>query len=188
MQSSFAAPCQPLERNAICSGFHPTQDNSGISHEKFVTTVTNAEPTWFYGVDGALLANGGPSVCEKGMAMVLNPQPKGSAGGQTLGTYKRNAANVELNGSKTHAAQVPEGIWGGEVRGISEKEKDRWESKHPIGGNVRTNATGVTAADGSASTSDASVAIFENAGFAGKANSFMAIAVLVGTSVFGLKF
>lgn len=188
IQSTFAAPCQPVHQG-LYTGFRPTEDNNGIAREKFVVTVEATETKWFYGVDGAILASGGMNVCEKGMAMVLNPLPKDSAGGQTLGTYRRNAADNVLNGNRNHTAQVPgeTSLRGGEVRGITQKEKDRWESKHPLGGNVAANATAASTA-GVGRASGTHIATFENVGVVGKGNSFMAIAVLVGTSVFGLRF
>ena len=88
---------------------------------------------------------------------------------------------------------MPEGVSvkGGEVRTLSERQKELWMSKHPIGGNRKVGNGTATPVGGSVDdNSSGSVASFENVGAVGmgKGNSLMAVAVLVRTSVFGFRF
>lgn len=112
-----------------------------------MVTVTGTEPVWIYGVDGAALAaeSTGKSACEFGLVMVVNPLAKSAAGGLTLGRYRDRAAALRMTGSAANSdaqkakdeevgknvSRVPDAIWGGEVTGVSDKEKVRWEGRHP---------------------------------------------------------
>lgn len=138
---------------------------------------------WIYALDGQLLANDVQNVCEKGMAMVLNPLPKQDASGRTLGNYRKAAATPDANGAQE--AQCPNAISGGQIKGVSDKEKARWESKHPIGGNY-VNGTFEDDTNGSNGTGVLSYESAAAEGRFGRGNSLMAFGVLLMTSVFGL--
>ncbi|KAK5100558.1 hypothetical protein LTS08_005309 [Lithohypha guttulata] len=186
VQSSFDQPCQPLGQRAIFSGFNLTPNHDGIARQKFMFNVTSTETMWFYAIDGELLLGAGANVCERGMAMVLNPLPKEDPNRQTLSAYKRNAANPEMNGNGVH--RCPAAIYGGEVRGVSDKEKARWESKHPVRG-VVANST-AAGDDDNNNNIESEILNYESsaAGRGSSGNSLMAIGVLLGAGVFGLGF
>lgn len=170
VQSSLDVPCQPL-LHSIYTSFHSTEENSGIARQKFVVTVANTETARFYAVDGNVLANGGVNVCEKGITIVLNALAKSQAAGRTLNPYKRHATNFELIGKQSNTVPILWTIRGEEVRGISEKDKARWEGKHFISGTASLNATNVSTG-GVDGASESTVAAFRIAGIVGKGNKF----------------
>lgn len=190
IQSSFESPCVPIKRDggvdqrAIFSGFHPA--SNGIAHDKFVVTVQSTATSWIYAVDGTQLATSADkTVCERGMVMVVNAQPKDKAAGETLRTYQKHAAG--LDNADVHSC--PTNVWGGDIIPLSEKQKANWEGRHPIGGNPPKNGT--TSANGTGNGGDDSVLTFQNGAeramyMYGRGNSLMAIAVFVGACVFGL--
>ncbi|KAK5956293.1 hypothetical protein OHC33_002869 [Knufia fluminis] len=195
IQSSFSSPCVPIKRSggvdqrAIFSGFHPTS-NGQIAPQKFVVTVKSTETTWIYALDGMQLAtDGGESVCERGMVMVINPLPKEEESGETLRAY-RNAAKG-LDGNVVDVHECPGEVWGGEIIPLSEKQRGNWMAKHPLGGNPKnTTASGGGSGSGGSGngTSGGGVLSYQNGAETvyGRGNSLMAVAVLVGACVFGV--
>ncbi|TFK30192.1 hypothetical protein FA15DRAFT_651700 [Coprinopsis marcescibilis] len=90
-QSSFAAPCTPLEGGEH-SGFRPTE--AGPLEDTFVFDVTSADPAWFYCAQG--------QHCQGGMVFAVNPPAEGN----TYETFVANAAAAE-------SGPLPEGPEGG---------------------------------------------------------------------------
>lgn len=98
-----------------------------------------------------------------GMSMVVNPGITVDGSG-TLSTYRKraaalrgaaNAATAEWKGKLVAAlAKVPgDGVWGGIVEGVSDKEWGRWRARHPwpVGSNGTVTGSGSgngTAGDG----------------------------------------
>ncbi|KAH7370901.1 Cupredoxin [Rhexocercosporidium sp. MPI-PUGE-AT-0058] len=80
-QSSFAAPCVPLNDTSFFSGGVKTA--SGMNDQVFTITVTDASPIWYY--------CGFPGHCAGGMAGVINPPADGS---KTIEQYIAAAANA----------------------------------------------------------------------------------------------
>ncbi|PVH80877.1 Cupredoxin [Cadophora sp. DSE1049] len=80
-QSSFAAPCAPLNDTSFFSGGIRTA--SGENEQTFSITVTDSKPIWYY--------CGFPGHCGAGMAGVINPPADGS---KTIEQYQAAAANV----------------------------------------------------------------------------------------------
>ncbi|KAF2868964.1 Cupredoxin [Massariosphaeria phaeospora] len=79
-QSSFDAPCEPLE-HGVFSGFNFRTD-AGEAPNVFTFTVLNKEPFWYY----CSQTNG--DHCQKGMAGVINQNFDGE---KTLAAYKEKA-------------------------------------------------------------------------------------------------
>lgn len=191
-----------------------------------MVTVTSTEPIWIYGVDGAALAgsaNGiatGKTACEFGLVMVVNPLPKSAAGGLTLGRYRDRAAALRLTGSAAgsdaqkgrdeevarNVSRVPDSIWGGEVTGVSDKEKVRWEGRHPEFSLVGNGTSAGKSGNGTTTTDDedggdgegegkeksGDVQGFKNgvgrlrAAAWKKGNGWVGMLVILGVGVFGL--
>ncbi|KAH7413467.1 Cupredoxin [Cadophora sp. MPI-SDFR-AT-0126] len=80
-QSSFAAPCAPLNDTSFFSGGFKTA--SGENEQTFSITVNDTKPIWYY--------CGFPGHCGAGMAGVINPPADGS---RTIEQYQAAAANV----------------------------------------------------------------------------------------------
>lgn len=203
VQSSFDSPCTAMKETggvdpkAIFSGFHASSDEQSIATQKFVVKVTTTATTWIYGVDGDDLRNGNSeNACEKGMVMVVNPLPKSDAAGETLSTYRKNAARLarKLGAGGTKVKEiVPGAVWGGEIRPVGEKEMARWEAKHPVGG-ATTNGNGTqmtsmgTGNSAAQADDQGDYGVMQYASGCGRVdgNSLMAVAVLIGACVFGL--
>jgi len=94
-QSSFAAPCTPLNSSAFFSG--PVPSTSGVAAKTFQLTVNSTAPIWFY---CATLKH-----CESGMGGVIN---QAATGGKTIDAYIAAAKNVS-------ATVVPTNIQGGNL-------------------------------------------------------------------------
>ncbi|KAH6717560.1 Cupredoxin [Leptodontidium sp. MPI-SDFR-AT-0119] len=92
-QSSFAAPCAPLNDTSFFSGGIKTA--SGENEQTFSITVKDAKPIWYY--------CGFPGHCGAGMAGVINPPADGS---KTIEQYVAAAANV-------NATVAPSKVQGG---------------------------------------------------------------------------
>ncbi|KAL2066729.1 hypothetical protein VTL71DRAFT_2801 [Oculimacula yallundae] len=92
-QSSFAAPCAPLNGSSFFSGGIKTA--SGMNEQTFSITVTDTKPIWYY------CAFGGH--CAGGMAGVINPPADGS---KTIAQYVAAAANIT-------ATVAPKQVQGG---------------------------------------------------------------------------
>ncbi|KAI9057117.1 hypothetical protein FKP32DRAFT_1615573 [Trametes sanguinea] len=73
-QSSFAAPCTPLE-GGFDSGFHPVPANQTDNFPTFTVTVQDTKPLWFHCEQGA---NTAASHCGKGMVFAVNCGADGS--------------------------------------------------------------------------------------------------------------
>ena len=151
--------------------------------------ISNTDTMWIYAVDGRLLEEGKSSAarCAKdGMVMVVNPKAK--VDGQTLNRYRENAGAIKDVSTNVNTVPLPGAVSGGEVRSVSDREKARWEGKHPLGGNARNgtfeDGTGV---DDGTSENGTYVGKYENKA-AGRGNSLMGFVVLVGACVFGLGF
>ncbi|MCJ1412989.1 hypothetical protein MMC19_007090 [Ptychographa xylographoides] len=80
-QSSFGAPCVPLNQSAIFSGFMPVPVGS-VGQTVFTITVNDTKPIWLYCSQARH--------CESGMAMVIN-QPVGA---NSLAAYLAAATRV----------------------------------------------------------------------------------------------
>ncbi|KAK0122473.1 hypothetical protein ONS95_010705 [Cadophora gregata] len=94
-QSSFAAPCAPINDTAFFSGGFRT--TSGVNTNTFSIKVNNTSPIWFYCA--------APGHCEGGMAGVINPPADGS---RTIEQYQAAAANV-------NETVAPKTVQGGTV-------------------------------------------------------------------------
>lgn len=82
VQSSFAAPCEPLgTADAVFSGFNFKTD-AGEAANVFQFTVKNTEPFWYY----CSQTNG--DHCQKGMSGVINQNFNSD---KTLAAYKEKA-------------------------------------------------------------------------------------------------
>ncbi|KAI0694540.1 Cupredoxin [Cytidiella melzeri] len=66
-QSTFTAPCTPMNATSIDSGFMPISDPGQVLN--FTVTVNNTNPVWFY----CKQVLNGVSHCESGMVFALNP-------------------------------------------------------------------------------------------------------------------
>ncbi|KAL2267207.1 hypothetical protein VTJ83DRAFT_4484 [Remersonia thermophila] len=94
VESSFAAPCEPLEEG-IFSGFVPTDSENTPSATSFTVTVRDTKPHWLYCSQG--------KHCQSGMAHVINPP----ASGNNLAGYKSAAADVAV--TRSPAGRSPKG-------------------------------------------------------------------------------
>ncbi|KAG4434040.1 hypothetical protein IFR05_010462 [Cadophora sp. M221] len=92
-QSSFAAPCAPLNDTSFFSGGVRTA--SGENEQTFSITINDTKPIWYY--------CGFPGHCGAGMAGVINPPADGS---KTIAQYVAAAANVS-------ATVAPSKVQGG---------------------------------------------------------------------------
>lgn len=151
-----------------------------------MVTVKSSESMWIYAMDGTQLATSAEkTVCERGMVMVINPQSKAVAAGETLKSYQKSAAALDGNGKDVDVHQCPAGVWGGEVIALNERQRAHWLGRHPLGGSVKNGTT----SGGSGSGSGGSVRSYQNGAeraVLGRENSLMAVAVFVGAGVFGL--
>ncbi|MCJ1478173.1 hypothetical protein MMC13_006849 [Lambiella insularis] len=63
-QSSFAAPCVPINSAAIFAGFQPQSSSTTAGPDTFTVTVNDTSPIWLYCPQG--------QHCQAGMSMVIN--------------------------------------------------------------------------------------------------------------------
>jgi plastocyanin len=92
-QSTFAAPCSPMN-NGFWSGFVPTTSMDSVANWTFTYEVKNASaPVWFYCSQG--------KHCQAGMVGVINP-PK--SGPNTLAAYKNASSLAQNNVSPSSTA------------------------------------------------------------------------------------
>lgn len=109
-QSTFAAPCEPME-NGFWSGFVNTTDNEKAADTTFIYEVTNASaPIWFYCTQG--------QHCQGGMVGVINP-PQNNPN-RTLDAFKELAADASENVSPQATAGE-----GGELNTTSSGAPDQ---------------------------------------------------------------
>ncbi|KAF7549913.1 hypothetical protein G7Z17_g6070 [Cylindrodendrum hubeiense] len=83
-QSSFAAPCEPLNSTSFFSG--PVAVSSGVSDTVFTVTIENEDPIWYYCATG--------SHCQSGMVGAINAATTGS---KTVKKYAEAAADASDN-------------------------------------------------------------------------------------------
>lgn len=86
-QSSFAKPCEPINDDAIFSGFN-FATIQGEAPNVFTFEIDNPEPQWFY------CSQTVGSHCQMGMAFVVNQSFNGP---NTLDAYKAAAAQTEVS-------------------------------------------------------------------------------------------
>ncbi|KAL2755488.1 hypothetical protein ACRALDRAFT_1082298 [Sodiomyces alcalophilus JCM 7366] len=103
-QSSFDAPCRPMDDDAFFSG--------RARNQIFSVDVTSDDPIWFYCAEG--------NHCRQGMVGAINAPTSGN----TLSAYRDAANNVRGGGS-------PSTVQGGELRdlesaGVSSHGQIRW--------------------------------------------------------------
>ncbi|KAM0271913.1 hypothetical protein ACHAQH_008915 [Verticillium albo-atrum] len=84
-QSSFDAPCQPLNTTGFFSG--PVQVASGMADDVFSITIEDDTPKWYYCATG--------QHCQNGMVGVINAPANNNQ--RTIQAYSQAAANAESN-------------------------------------------------------------------------------------------
>ncbi|KAM0330204.1 hypothetical protein ACHAQA_004378 [Verticillium albo-atrum] len=84
-QSSFDAPCQPLNTTGFFSG--PVQVQSGVSDQVFSVTIEDDTPKWYYCATG--------QHCQNGMVGVINAPANNNQ--RTIQAYSEAAANAQSN-------------------------------------------------------------------------------------------
>lgn len=82
-QSSFDKPCEPIDDDAVFSGFMPTQDKEAPM--AFTFEVKDKKPFWFY------CSQTNMNHCQSGMAGVINQDFNSN---KTLANYKIKAAHT----------------------------------------------------------------------------------------------
>ncbi|KAI9155108.1 putative GPI-anchored cupredoxin [Paramyrothecium foliicola] len=92
-QSSFDAPCQPLNTTGFFSG--PVPVASGVGEQVFSVTIEDEKPLWYYCATG--------QHCQNGMVGVINAPANGQ---RTLSQYAEAASAAEDN-------VAPEEVGGG---------------------------------------------------------------------------
>lgn len=110
-QSSFAAPCSPLE-GGLNSGFMPVAANVTDNFPTWTVTVKDTKPLWFFCEQAA---NTAASHCGKGMVFAVNCGPDGSA--NSFDSFKKSAlaigAQLVAEASAAAAASSTDGSSGG---------------------------------------------------------------------------
>jgi plastocyanin len=91
-QSTFAAPCMPLNSSSFFSG--PVPSTSGMATKTFQLEINNTTPIWFYCATG--------THCESGMAGVIN---QAATGANTIEAY--------ITAAKNSSTKVPTTVQGG---------------------------------------------------------------------------
>jgi len=121
-QSSFAAPCVPLNGSSFFSG--PVPSTSGVAAKTFQLEVNNTTPIWFYCATA--------KHCESGMGGVIN---QAATGAKTIAAYIALAKNVS-------ATTVPPTVQGGLLAESLVSNSSSTSGSSTTGTSTSSSATG----------------------------------------------